>query len=53
MLERLAEIVLEQPLRALGGEQRLRLVALPQPQADRLHLGEAELAGAEALRRAR
>src|SRR4051794_70423 len=43
LVQRLAEIVLEQSLRALGLEQRVRVVALPQPQADRLHFREAEL----------
>ena len=38
------------PATPLRGEQRLRVVGLPQPQADRLHLGQAELAGAEPLR---
>ena len=52
-VERLTQIVLQKPLRALLGEQRLRVVALPQPQADRLHFGQADVAGAEALRQHR
>ena len=43
-VERLAQVVLEQSLRALAGQQRLGVVALPQPQADRLHLGQADVA---------
>src|SRR5215469_4567751 len=52
-VEGLAEIILQDPLQALLGEQRLRVTALPQPQADYLHFRQADVADAEALRQHR
>ncbi len=47
--ERFAELVFEQALHPLGLEQRRGFGGLPQPQAHRLDLRQADLAGAEAL----
>jgi hypothetical protein len=50
-LDLLAEVVLEEALNVFPGELRLGVVGLPEPQADDLHLGEADVARPEALRK--